>query len=78
MNQMSRDVQQSLVHLHLVHTQNNIYPLAFQDNMTGREHSPDKLQWDFTDNLIETTQPSGVLIEYDTLVAQSDNLAFFA
>jgi hypothetical protein len=47
MNQMSRDVQNSLVHLHLVHTKNNIDSLAIQDDKTSREHSHDKLEWDF-------------------------------
>jgi hypothetical protein len=32
MNQTSRDVQNSLVHLHLVHTKNDIDSLAFQDD----------------------------------------------
>jgi hypothetical protein len=35
MNQTSRDVQNNLVHIHLVHTKNNIDSLAFQDDKTG-------------------------------------------
>jgi hypothetical protein len=34
-NQMSRDVQKSLVHPHPVHTKNVIDSLAFQDDKTG-------------------------------------------
>jgi hypothetical protein len=52
MNQTSRDVQNSLMHPQPVHTNNDIDPLAFQDDKTGREHSPDKLEWDLMDHLI--------------------------
>jgi hypothetical protein len=38
------------MHLHPVHTQNNI--LTFQDDKTHREHSPEKLEWHCTDHLI--------------------------
>jgi hypothetical protein len=55
---MSGDVQDSFVHLHPVHTQNNICPLTFQDNETGREHSSDKLEWDFMDHAIDNHSTS--------------------
>jgi hypothetical protein len=35
MNKTSRDIQYSLVPLHLVHTKNNIYPLTFKDDKIG-------------------------------------------
>jgi hypothetical protein len=75
MNQTSEDVQHSFVYLHAVHTQNNIYPLTFQDNETGREHSPDKLKWDLRTIRSAATWPLGVLMEYVTLVAHSISLA---
>jgi hypothetical protein len=53
MNQTNEDVQQVLVHLHPIRTQNNIYSLTFQDNKTGREHSLDKLEWGFMDHPID-------------------------
>jgi hypothetical protein len=53
MNQKSRDIQYSFMHLHLVHTKNNIYPLTFQDDKTSWDHSPDKLKWDFMDHTID-------------------------
>jgi hypothetical protein len=59
MNQTSRDVQNNLVHIHLVHTKNNINSLAFQDDKTGWEHSPDKLKWDFTGHPIGNHSASG-------------------
>jgi hypothetical protein len=59
MNQTSRDIQNSLVHLHPVHTQNNIYLLTFKDDKTGREHSLDKLEWDFMDHTIGNHSASG-------------------
>jgi hypothetical protein len=34
-NQMSRDVQHNSMHLHLVHTNNDIDPLAFQNDKGG-------------------------------------------
>jgi hypothetical protein len=43
MNQMSIDVQHRLVHIHLVHTKNNIYSLTFQDDKTGQKSSPGEL-----------------------------------
>jgi hypothetical protein len=52
MNQTSKDVQNSLVPLHSVHTENNIDSLAFQDDKTGQEHLPNMLEWDFTDHPI--------------------------
>jgi hypothetical protein len=78
MNQMGGHVQHNLVHIHLVHTQNNMYSLTFQDDKTGREHSPDKLKWDFMDHPIGNHSALGVLIEYGALVAKNDNLAFYA
>jgi hypothetical protein len=59
MNQMSRDVQNSLVHLHPVHTINIIDSLAFQDDKTGQKHLPNKLKWDFTDHPIVNHSASG-------------------
>jgi hypothetical protein len=35
MNQTSRDVQHNSMHLHPVHTKNDIDPLAFQDDKGG-------------------------------------------
>jgi hypothetical protein len=58
MNQMRRDVQHSFMHLHPVHTKNNIDSLALQDNKTGQKHSPDKLEWDFMDHLISNHSAS--------------------
>jgi hypothetical protein len=58
MNQTSRDVQNSFVHLHPVHTKNNIDSLTFQDDKTGQKHSPDKLKWDFTDHTINNHSTS--------------------
>jgi hypothetical protein len=49
MNQMSKHVQNSFVHLHPVHTKNNVDALTFQDDKTGRKHSPNKFEWDFMD-----------------------------
>jgi hypothetical protein len=54
MKQTSTDVQNSLVHHHPIHTKNDINPLAFQDDKTCQEHSPDKLEWDFMDDLISS------------------------
>jgi hypothetical protein len=45
MNQMSRDIQYSLMPHHPIHTENNIYSLAFQDDKAGKKHSPGKLKW---------------------------------
>jgi hypothetical protein len=59
MNQTSGDIQYNLVPLHPVHTKNNIYPLTFQDDKTGREHSPDTLDWDCTDHTIGNHSASG-------------------
>jgi hypothetical protein len=59
MNQTNRDVQNNFVHLHLVHSQNNIYSLTFQDDKTGQEHSPDKLESDFMDHMIDNNSASG-------------------
>jgi hypothetical protein len=47
------------MHLHLVHTENGIDPLALQDNKSGREHSPGKLKWDFTGHLSSNHSASG-------------------
>jgi hypothetical protein len=57
-NQMSRDIQHSSMRPHPVHTKNDIDPLTFQDNKSGRKHSPDKLKWDFTCNLISNHSAS--------------------
>jgi hypothetical protein len=51
-NQTSRDIQYSLVSHHSVHTKNNIYPLAIQDDKTGQKCSPSNLEWDFTGQMI--------------------------
>jgi hypothetical protein len=45
MNQTSRDVPYHFVHLYPVPTQNYIYSITFQDDESGREHSPDKLEY---------------------------------
>jgi hypothetical protein len=58
-NQTSGDVQHDSMHLHLVHTENDIDPLAFEDNKSGQKHSPDKLMWDFMDHLISNHSASG-------------------
>jgi hypothetical protein len=52
MNQMSEDVQHSSMHLHPVHTKNDIDSLTFQDDKSGGKHSPNKLEWDFMDHLV--------------------------
>jgi hypothetical protein len=51
-NQMSRDVKHSPMHLHPVHTKNDIDSLTFQDDKSSQKHSPDKLKWDFMSHLI--------------------------
>jgi hypothetical protein len=51
-NQMSGDVQHGSMHLHLAHTKNDIDPLPFQDNKSGKKHLPSKLKWDFMGHLI--------------------------
>jgi hypothetical protein len=58
-NQTSRDVQHNSMHLHTVHTKNDIDPLIFQDNKSGMKHSPSKLEWDFTGHLISNHSASG-------------------
>jgi hypothetical protein len=58
MNQTSRDIQYCLMPHHPAHTKNNIYPLAFQDDKTGQNCSPNKLEWDFTDHTIGNHLPS--------------------
>jgi hypothetical protein len=55
---MSGDVQHGSMHLDLVHTKNDIDPLAFQDNKSGRKHSPDKLKWDLMGHLISNHSTS--------------------
>jgi hypothetical protein len=50
--QENQDVQNIFVHLHPVHTKNNINSLAFQDDKAGQKHSPNKLKWDFMDHPI--------------------------
>jgi hypothetical protein len=57
-NQTSRDVQHNSMHLHPVHTKNDIDPLAFQDDKGGRKRLPDKLKWDFLGNLISNHSAS--------------------
>jgi hypothetical protein len=59
MNQMNKYVQNSFLHLRPVHTYNNIYSLTFQDDKTGREHSLDKLEWDFMHHPINNHSFSG-------------------
>jgi hypothetical protein len=59
MNQASRDIQNSLVPLHPVHTKNDIYSLTFQDDETGWEHSPDEFKWNYTDHMIGNHSASG-------------------
>jgi hypothetical protein len=56
---MSGDVQQGSMHLHLVHTKNDIDSLTFQDNKSARKHSPSKLEWDFMDHLVGNHLASG-------------------
>jgi hypothetical protein len=51
-NQTGRDVQHNSMHLHPVHTKNDIDPLIFQDNKSGVNHLPSKLEWDFIGHLI--------------------------
>jgi hypothetical protein len=58
-NQTSGDVQHCSMHLHPVDTENDIDPLALQDNKSGRKHSPDKLKWDFMSHLISNHSASG-------------------
>jgi hypothetical protein len=70
MSQTSRDVQNSFVHLHLVHTKNNIDSLTFENHKTSRKHTPDKLEWDFMDHTMATTRPLGVVMVYGSFVAQ--------
>jgi hypothetical protein len=57
-NQMSGDVQYSLMHLHPVHAKNDINSLTFQDDKGGGKHSPSKLKWDFTNHLISNHSAS--------------------
>jgi hypothetical protein len=59
MNQMSGDVQNSLVPLHPIHTNNNIYSLTIQCDETGRKHSPDELQRNCMDHMIGNHSASG-------------------
>jgi CRISPR/Cas system-associated protein Csm6 len=58
MNQTSGDVQHSSMHFHPVYTKNDIDPLTFQDDKSGRKHSPGKLKWDFTSHLISNHSAS--------------------
>jgi hypothetical protein len=58
-NQMSGDVQHSLMHLHPVHTKNDIDSLTFQDDKSGGKRSPNKLEWDFMDHLVGNHSASG-------------------
>jgi hypothetical protein len=57
-NPTSRDVQHGSMHLHPVHTKNDIDSLPFQDNKSGRKHSPVKLKWDFMGHLISNHSAS--------------------
>jgi hypothetical protein len=59
MNLTSRDVKNSLVPLHPVHTKNNIYSLNIQYDETGQKHSPDELQWNCMDHTIGNHSASG-------------------
>jgi hypothetical protein len=58
-NEMSGDVQHRSMHLHQVHSKNDIDSLTFQDDKSGGEHSPSKLEWDFIDHLIDNHLASG-------------------
>jgi hypothetical protein len=58
-NETSGDVQHSSMHLHLVHTKNDIDSLTFQDDKSGRKYSPGKIKWDFTGYLISNHSASG-------------------
>jgi hypothetical protein len=53
------DIQHGLMHLHLVHTKNDIDPLPFQDNKSSQKHSSGKLKWDFMGHLISNHLASG-------------------
>jgi hypothetical protein len=59
MNQMSRDIQYNLLPYHPAHTNNNIYPLAFQDDNTGQKCLANKLKWDFMGHTIGNNSTSG-------------------
>jgi hypothetical protein len=59
MNQTSRDIQNNLVPLHPVHTENDIYSLTFQDDETGLKHSPNELKWNCMDHTIGNRSASG-------------------
>jgi hypothetical protein len=58
-NQMSEDVQHSSMHLHPVHTKDDIDSLTFQDDKSGEKHSPNKLELDFMNHLIGNHSASG-------------------
>jgi hypothetical protein len=51
-NEPSRDVQHTSMHLHPVHTKNDIDSLTFHDDKSGWKHSPSKLEWDFMDHMV--------------------------
>jgi hypothetical protein len=58
-NQTSRDVQHTSMHLHPVHTENNVNFLTFQNDKSGWKHSPNMLEWDFMDHLVGNHSASG-------------------
>jgi hypothetical protein len=58
-NQMSRDVQHSSMHLHPLHIENDINSLTFQNDKSGWKHSPNKLKGDFMDHLVGNHSASG-------------------
>jgi hypothetical protein len=55
---MGRDVQESLVHLHPSHPQNDINALTFQNEEVGRKDLPALLEWDFMDHTINNYSTS--------------------
>jgi hypothetical protein len=58
--QLQRNLtQNSLMPLHLVHTKNDIYSLTFQVDETGWKHSPNELQWNYTNHTIGNHVTSG-------------------
>jgi hypothetical protein len=58
-NQTTGDVQHSSIHLHPVHTKDDINSLTFQDDKSGWKHSPNKPEWDFMNHLIVNHSTSG-------------------
>jgi hypothetical protein len=75
-NQTSGDVQHSSMHLHPVHTKNNIDSLTFQDDKSGWKHSSSKLEWDFMDHLVGNHSASRSANKIRADVAQRLSSAF--